>query len=93
MDETNDVINEQPTEQVAQPTEQVEQVEQPSETLSTLITELTDKYEARISAIVKKYDASIAERDDVIKQLLTGETVQEQSIADRINARRTYKKW
>ena len=93
MDETNDVINEQPTEQVAQPTEQVEQVEQPAETLSTLITELTDKYEARISAIVKKYDASIAERDDVIKQLLTGETVQEQSIADRINARRTYKKW
>lgn len=90
MDETNDVINEQPTEQVEQPTDQVEQ---PAETLSTLITELTDKYEARISAIVKKYDASIAERDDVIKQLLTGETVQEQTIADRINARRTYKKW
>lgn len=91
MDEKNDII--QPTEQVEQPIEQPQTTEQPAETLSTLITELTDKYEARISAIVKKYDASIAERDDVIKQLLTGETVQEQTIADRINARRTYKKW
>lgn len=92
MDETNDVIN-QPTEQVEQPIEQPQTTEKPDETLSTLINELTEKYEARISAITTKYNASIAERDDVIKQLLTGETVQEQTIADRINARRTYKKW
>ena len=69
-----------------------EQVDQ----LSTLINDVKQQYEAKLTEMVAKKDREIAERDNVIKQLIDQEdktAVFEKSIADKINEKRNYKKW
>lgn len=66
------------------------------EQLSTLINEVKQQYETKLTEMVAKKDREIAERDNVIKQLIDQEdktAVFEKSIADKINEKRNYKKW
>ena len=74
--------------------EQQEQ-EQQEENLTTLVDELKTQYENRIKEIVANKDKEIAQRDDVIKQLLddTKTAKVQPSIADKINAKRNFRKW
>ena len=91
---------EQEQEQLEQPQEQ-EQPEQPEQkeeqaNLSSLIDEVKQQYETKLTEMVAKKDREIAERDNVIKQLIDQEdktAVFEKSIADKINEKRNYKKW
>lgn len=91
---------EQEQEQLEQPQEQ-EQSEQPEQkeeqaNLSSLIDEVKQQYETKLTEMVAKKDREIAERDNVIKQLIDQEdktAVFEKSIADKINEKRNYKKW
>ena len=77
---------------VEQPQPEPEQEEQ----LSTLLEDVKQQYETRLTEMVAKKDREIAERDNVIKQLLDDNSktaVIEPSIADKINSKRNYKKW
>lgn len=64
------------------------------DTQDTLAT-VNAAWEEKMTAIVADYDKKIAERDAVIKQLITGKSDSEPTdgIAEKINRRRQYKKW
>ena len=92
--------NEVTTEYEATDIEIVEQPqpepEQEQANLSSLIDEVKQQYETKLTEMVAKKDREIAERDNVIKQLIDQEdktAVFEKSIADKINEKRNYKKW
>lgn len=61
------------------------------------IEELRAEYQAKFERQEAENKARLAERDKVIKQLLTGNgktaTVPEDKIVDSINKKRIYKKW
>lgn len=61
------------------------------------IEELRAEYQAKFEKQEAENKARLAERDKVIKQLLTGNgktaTVPEDKIVDSINKKRIYKKW
>ncbi len=64
--------------------------------LSKLVNDLKQDYDNRISAMREKYTNEIAQRDDIIRQLMVGnETAKEPtpSIVDNINNKRIFKKW
>ena len=78
--------------------EAIEKAEQPIEeteqTLPDLVTAIKEQYEAKIATLSAKHAKDVAERDAVITQLMSGEQpAQTESIADRINGKRNYKKW
>lgn len=64
--------------------------------LSKLVNDLKQDYDNKISAMQEKYANEIAQRDDIIRQLMVGnETAKEPtpSFVDNINNRRNFKKW
>lgn len=62
--------------------------------LPTIIDEIKQSYEKKITDIVTKKDKEIKERDNVIKQLLSDDnTAVVPSIAEKINSKRNFKKW
>ena len=64
------------------------------ENLTRIVTEIKEQYENKIEALKDAYGKKIAERDSVIKQLLNGEnTAKPETIVDKINKTRNYKKW
>ena len=78
---------EQPEDEIQQPTEQ-------PEALPEVVTAIKAQYEKRIADLNSQHAKDIAERDAVITQLLaTDKPEPTETIADRINKRRTYKKW
>lgn len=78
------------------PEEQEKQEEEKQEETDykDLILEIQQEYMAKIQSIVEKNKKELAKRDNLIKQLIAGEKDEETpSIADKINARRQFKKW
>lgn len=68
--------------------------EEQNENLTRIVTDIKTQYENKIEALKDAYGKQIAERDSVIKQLLNGEnTAKPETIVDKINKTRNYKKW
>lgn len=86
-----------PTEAEAtkQPAEEVEQTaEETEQTLPELVTAIKAQYEQQIATLTAKHAKDVAERDALITQLMSEDKpVQTETIADRINGKRKYKKW
>lgn len=82
-------------EQVQEHETQEQSQEEAAPTVGDLVKDLTDQFNAKLTAEREKSAKAIKERDDLIKQLLCGknesqkDTVEE--IVDGINARRSYK--
>lgn len=74
--------------------EKQEEEKQEETEYKDLILEIQQEYMAKIQSIVEKNKKELAKRDNLIKQLIAGEKDEETpSIADKINARRQFKKW
>lgn len=71
-----------------------EQVETTKE-LPTVVQEIKAQYEVQIEALKDAYGKQIAERDIVIKQLLSDNNtaVEHETLVDKINKKRNFKKW
>lgn len=82
------------TEPEAEPEKEPEQQE-PENDYAKQIEEIKAEFAAKLEAEKAAANKKIKERDDVIKQLLTGDKQQEPDdiILDRINQKRNYKKW
>ena len=76
-----------------------EELDEHKEDTQNLVKQVKDQYEEKLLKTTNKYEARLKERNDVIKQLLSGEgdanKPTENVIIDKINARRTAqnKKW
>lgn len=80
----------------APPKEEQTKVEPPKQsTLQETITSIKQGYETKLAEQKAEADKAIKERDEVIKQLLSGNgtATKPPSIVDKINAKRNYKKW
>lgn len=87
--EKQELEEKKPEEQEKQEEEKQEETE-----YKDLILEIQQEYMAKIQSIVEKNKKELAKRDNLIKQLIAGEKDEETpSIADKINARRLFKKW
>lgn len=87
--EKQELEEKKPEEQEKQEEEKQEETE-----YKDLILEIQQEYMAKIQSIVEKNKKELAKRDNLIKQLIAGEKDEETpSIADKINARRQFKKW
>lgn len=75
--------------------EEVEEQEEKEENeIETLVLNIKKEYEEKIATINEKNKKELAKRDNLIKQLIAGEKEEETStIADKINAKRQFKKW
>ena len=70
--------------------------EKTEDTLPDLVTKIREDYEMRIADMEAKHKAAIAERDTIIQQLISGNpsnNVSRETFVDRINSKRTIKKW
>ena len=70
--------------------------EKTEDTLPELVNKIRKEYEMRIAEMEAKHAADIADRDEIIQQLISGnpaENVSHETIADRINNKRKFKKW
>ena len=83
----------QATQEATEQPEAQQPTEQP-EALPDVVTAIKAQYEQQIATLNAKHAKDIAERDAVITQLLSEDKPEPtETIADRINKRRTYKKW
>ena len=74
--------------------EKEEEQEENENDIENLVISIKKEYEEKIASINEKNKKELAKRDDLIKQLIAGEKDEETpSIADKINARRQFKKW
>lgn len=68
--------------------------EQEENKLENLVISIKKEYEEKIATINEKNKKELQKRDILIKQLIAGEKEEETlSIADKINAKRQFKKW
>lgn len=87
--EKQELEEKKPEEQEKQEEEKQEETE-----YKDLILEIQQEYMAKIQSIVEKNKKELEKRDNLIKQLIAGEKDEETpSIADKINAKRQFKKW
>ena len=87
-EDSKDEVVEENTEDVVE--------EKTEDTLPDLVNKIRNEYEMRIAEMEAKHAAAIADRDEIIKQLISGnpaENVSRETIADRINNKRNFKKW
>lgn len=90
----NQEAQEPETQQPQEPETQQPQEPQEHEALPDVVNAIKEQYEQQIATLNAKHAKEVAERDEVIKQLLaTDKPEPTETIADRINKRRTYKKW
>lgn len=95
------IIEEQEQEQVQvqEDQEEQEQVQEDQEEheQSNLIDVINASWESKLLKVTTDYEKRLAERDNVIKQLITNGKTDNDSkgdtIIDKINAQRNYKKW
>lgn len=65
-------------------------------TLPDLVNKLRKEYEMRIAEMEAMHAAAIADRDAIIQQLISGNpsgNVSRETFVDKINEKRTIKKW
>ena len=70
--------------------------EKTEDTLPDLVNKIREEYEMRIAEMEAKHAAAIADRDAIIQQLISGNpsgNVSRETIVDKINEKRTFKKW
>lgn len=70
--------------------------EKTEDTLPDLVAKIRGEYEMRIADMEAKHKAAIADRDAIIQQLISGNpsnNVSRETFVDRINSKRTIKKW
>ena len=70
--------------------------EKTEDTLPDIVNRIREEYEMRIAEMEAKYAAAIADRDAIIQQLISGNpsgTVSRETFVDKINDKRTFKKW
>lgn len=74
-------------------TENEEQTD--SNSVSALVEAVRSEYEHKISTLKEKHKNELAERDKIILQIIDGAPKQEQSntILEKLNAKRNFKKW
>lgn len=75
--------------------EKEEEQEENENDIENLVISIKKEYEEKIASINEKNKKELQKRDNLIKQLIAGESNQEEtpSIADKINAKRQFKKW
>ena len=86
-EKTEDVVEEKTEDVVEGKTE---------DTLPDLVNKIREEHEIRIAEMEAKHAAAIADRDAIIQQLISGNpsgNVSGETIADKINEKRTFKKW
>ena len=86
-EKTEDVVKEKTEDVVEEKTE---------DKLPDLVNKIREEYEIRIAEMEAKHAAAIADRDAIIQQLISGNpsgNVSPETIADKINEKRTFKKW
>ena len=70
--------------------------EKTEDTLPDLVNKLREEYEMRMAEMEAKHAAAIADRDAIIQQLISGNpsgNVSRETFVDKINEKRTFKKW
>lgn len=86
-EKTEDVVEEKTEDVVEGKTE---------DTLPDLVNKIREEYDMRIAEMEAKHAAAIADRDAIIQQLISGNpsgNVSSETIVDKINEKRTFKKW
>lgn len=82
-------------EEQVQEQEKQEQPQEEAPSVGDLVKDLTEQFNAKLTAEREKSAKAIKERDDLIKQLLCGKNEPQKDavneIVDGINARRSYK--
>ena len=84
----DEVVVEEKTEDVVE--------EKTEDTLPDLVNKVREEYEMRITEMEAKHAAAIADRDAIIQQLISGNpsgNVSRETFVDKINEKRTFKKW
>ena len=87
-EERKDEVVEEKTEDVIE--------EKTEDTLPDLVNKIREEYEMRMAEMEAKHAAAIADRDAIIQQLISGNpsgNVARETIVDKINEKRTFKKW
>ena len=87
-DRKDEVAVEEKTEDVVE--------EKTEDTLPDIVNKIREEYEMRIAEMEAKHAAAIADRDAIIQQLISGNpsgNVSRETIVDKINEKRTFKKW
>lgn len=79
-------------------TEEVAKAEQSAEdTLPEIVNRIRSEYETKIEAITERHTTEIKERDEIIAQLIGGNTTDSNAtqtpFVERLNNKRNYKKW
>ena len=95
MDEEKTEEKTEETASESLPEENKENKENEAQNLNTLVFDLKKQYEEKIENITKSKNDEIKARDDIIKQLLNGNSKMsaKATIADKINKNRNFKKW
>ena len=87
-DRKDEVVVEEKTEDVVE--------EKTEDTLPDIVNKIREEYEMRIAEMEAKHAAAIADRDAIIQQLISGNpsgNVSRETFVDKINDKRTFKKW
>ena len=87
-DSKDEVAVEEKTEDVVE--------EKTEDTLPDIVNKIREEYEMRIAEMEAKHAAAIADRDAIIQQLISGNTsgnASRETFVDKINDKRTFKKW
>lgn len=93
-DRKDEAAVEEKTEDVEEKTEDVE--EKTEDTLPGIVNKIREEYEIRIAEMEAKHAAAIADRDAIIQQLISANpsgNVSRETFVDKINDKRTFKKW
>lgn len=72
------------------------ETEEKGEDVATLIARIKAEYDKKLNEQKTEYEKKVAERDDIIIQLINGkdaETPTKTSFVDKINKQREFKKW
>lgn len=95
FEEDQEQVQEQEQEQVQEQAQEQEQEQEQEQ--SNLIDVINASWESKLLKMTTDYEKRLAERDNVIKQLITNDKTDNDNkgdtIIDKINAQRNYKKW
>ena len=90
-----DAVEEKTEDVVEEKTEDVVE-EKTVDTLTDIVNKIREEYEMRIAEMEAKHAAAIADRDAIIQQLISGNpsgNASRETFVDKINDKRTFKKW
>lgn len=96
MDEKDEVKTEETETEETKETETEETKVETETPLPKLVETIREEYETKIAEMEAKHASEIADRDAIIQQLISGGTTGDnarEKFVDKINEKRTYKKW